>query len=180
MEPERERMCFNYTDYTHIHVHACVSAYSIASVMPDSWDGKTWERRRGEHGDWLGAQRGRGYSAMARDTWAGTRGGRVRGDRDLRMGNEAAPGTGHGYTADDAALPAQILPRPAPRGPNLESGLHPCPQGSDPSFRSWGSGLSFLWPVDLAPLFSLLRGFRSTLLSESGVRSSAPSDSGNS
>lgn len=33
-------------------------------------DGRSGERRRGEHGDWPGAQRGRGYRAMAGATRA--------------------------------------------------------------------------------------------------------------
>ena len=122
-------------------------------------DGRSGERRRGERGDWPGH---RGVAAT--EPWPGIRGRRRRGgsgrkDRDLRMGNEAAPGTGHRYTADGAALPARILPRPAPRGPNPEAGLHPCPRGSDPGFRSRG----------FRPLLPLTRGSSPAFLPTPGV-----------
>ena len=49
--------------------------------------------------------------------------GSLRGDCDLWMGNEAAPGSGDRYTGDGAARPPRIHPRPAPPGPNREAGL---------------------------------------------------------
>lgn len=54
----------------------------------------------------------------------------MRRDCDLRMGNEAARGTGDRYTGGGAARRARILPRPAPRCPNREAGLASSPRGS--------------------------------------------------
>lgn len=109
-------------------------------------EGRSGERRRGERGDGPGARRGRGYTAMA-----GLRGrrpcrGGVRRQRVLRMGNEAAPGTGARYTGAGAARPARILPRPASARP---------PAGGRPAVSDPGSGARPpLWLCGPSPCFS--------------------------
>lgn len=77
-------------------------------------EGGSEERKRGERRD------GPGHGGVvATEPWPGLCGrrwrrGSLRRDSDLRMGNEAAPGTGDRYTAGGAARPARILPRSAP------------------------------------------------------------------
>lgn len=144
-----------------------VSGYSLHGCSKERrWrprlkkEGGSGERRRGKRGDGLGAQRGRGYRAMAGATQAEAEKAVVRRDRDLRTGNEAAPGTGDRYTAGGAAWPARILPRPALAGPQL---------GGSPVPSSWGSG-------DPTSSFPLL-GSRPLLPFEPGIRPS-PRSSG--
>ena len=93
-------------------------------------DGRSGERRRGERGDWPGH---RGVAAT--EPWPGIRGLRRRGgsgrkDRDLRMGNEAAPGDwtqiyrGRRSTAcADPSAPRPAWPQPGGGPAPLPSGI---------------------------------------------------------